>query len=99
QAFGSRPEDLLVGISPSLGPHSAEFKNYRTEFPQELWGFQVRPEYFDLWALARHQCEECGILPQHIEIAEICTYANPEDYFSYRRDGVTGRNATVAALC
>ena len=67
--FGSNPRDLLVGISPSLGPDHSEFKNYKTEFPEEFWGFEVRPEYFDLWAIARHQLEQCGLLPHHIEIA------------------------------
>lgn len=98
QAFGTKPADLLVGISPSLGPDHAEFKNYRTEFPEEFWDFLVRPEYFDLWAIARYQLEKCGVLPHHIEIANICTYANREDYFSFRRDKVTGRNATIAML-
>lgn len=96
QAYGSKPQDLLVGISPSLGPHNAEFKNYRTELPPEFWEFQVRPEYFDLWAIARHQLEECGVLPHHIQIAEICTFANPQDYFSYRRDKIIGSHATLA---
>jgi YfiH family protein len=96
--FGSKPENLLVGVSPSLGPLYAEFRNFRTEFPEEFWDFQVRPEYFDLWAIARHQLQECGVLAHHIEIASICTYANPQDYFSYRRDKITGRNATVAML-
>ncbi len=98
EAFGTRPEDLLVGVSPSLGPNHSEFKNYKTEFPEEFWTFQVRPEYFDLWAIARHQLEQCGVLPHHIQIASICTYANPQDYYSYRRDKVTGRHATIAAL-
>lgn len=98
QTFGSKPEDLLVGISPSLGPDHAEFKNYKVEFPEHFWNFQVRPEYFDLWAIARYQFEECGVLPHHVEIAGICTYANKEDYFSYRRDKVTGHHATLAML-
>jgi YfiH family protein len=98
QAFGSKPEDLLVGVSPSLGPNHAEFKNFREEFPEEFWDFQVRPHYFDLWGIARHQLEQCGVLPHHIEIAGICTYANAQDYFSYRRDQVTGRHATLASL-
>jgi YfiH family protein len=98
EVFGSKPENLLVGISPSLGPEHAEFKNYKIEFPEYFWKFQIRPEYFDLWAISRHQLEECGVLPHHIEIAGICTYAQKEDYFSYRRDKVTGRNATVAML-
>lgn len=96
--FGSKPQDLLVGIGPSLGPNHSEFKNYRTEFPETFWEFQIRPEYFDLWAIARHQLHESGILPHHIQIASICTFANPQDYFSYRRDKTKGNNATVAIL-
>lgn len=98
QEFGSRRENLLVGISPSLGPNHAEFKNYETEFPKEFWDFQVRPQYFDLWAIARYQLEKCGVLSHHIEIAGICTYANKQDFFSYRRDKVKGNNATLAML-
>jgi YfiH family protein len=98
QFFDTRPQDLLVGISPSLGPDHAQFKNYRTELPEEFWQFQVRPEFFDLWAVARHQFENCGVLAHHIEIAGICTYANTDDCFSYRREKVTGRHATIAMV-
>jgi polyphenol oxidase len=98
KTFGSKPEDLLIGISPSLGPNYAEFKNYKIEFPKELWEFQLQPQYFDLWAIARHQLEMAGVLPHHIEIAEICTHSSAEDFFSYRRDKVTGRNATVVMI-
>lgn len=96
--FGSKPEELLVGISPSLGPEHAEFKHYKEEFPEEFWDYQVRPNYFDLWAIARYQLEKCGILPHHIEIAGICTYANPQDCFSYRRDKVKSGHVTFAML-
>ena len=96
--FGSRPEDLLVGISPSLGPEYAEFKHYKEEFPVEFWDYQVRPNYFDLWAIARHQLQKCGILPHHIEIAKMCTYANPQDCFSYRRDKIKSGHASFAML-
>jgi YfiH family protein len=98
QSFGSKPENLLVGISPSIGPKNAEFKNYKLELPEEFWDFQVKPTYFDLWQIARHQFEESGVLSHHIQIAEICTVDHPADYFSYRRDKTTGRHATVAML-
>lgn len=106
KAFGSHPKDLLVGISPSLGPQNAEFKNYQEEFPKEFWRFQVKPNYFNLWAIARHQLEQCGILSHNIEIAEIDTFSNPNDFFSYRReksasgrqDSITGCHATVIAI-
>lgn len=103
--FGSKPEKILVGISPSLGPVNSEFINYQTELPQEFWRFQIKPTYFDLWALASHQLEQCGILPHHLQIAKMDTYANPNDFFSYRRERhagrtkrVTGCHATIAAL-
>jgi len=103
--YNTRPEDLLVGISPSLGPLNSEFKNYRTELPEHFWRFQITPTYFDLWAIAQHQLEECGVKSHHIEIARIDTYANPHDFFSYRRqrakglsDNITGGHGTIAAL-
>jgi YfiH family protein len=94
----ANPADLLVCISPSLGPLAAEFKNHATEFPPSFLPFEVAPDHFDLWALSRVQLEEAGVLPHHIQIAEICTCAHPEDFFSYRRDKVCGRNGTVVAL-
>ena len=99
EKFGTRAQEVLVCISPSLGPSRSEFKNFRQELPESFWGFQVEPTYFDLWSIARHQLETCGVLPHHIEMASMCTYSHPDDFFSYRRDKpTTGRNATIAAL-
>ncbi len=96
--FGSKPANLLVGVSPSLGPENSEFKNYQTEIPKSLWSFQIKPTYFDLWEISQAQLLELGLLPHHIEIARLCTFHGKEDYFSYRRDKVTGRHATLAYL-
>jgi len=98
RALGSQPSDLLVCISPSLGPSFSEFVNYKKEFPEELWDFQFKPTYFNLWDMAYHQLLTQGIHPNHIEIARICTYQQKEDFFSYRRDKITGRNGTVVGL-
>jgi polyphenol oxidase len=97
-AYGSNPADLLVCISPSLGPAYSEFIHYRKEFPEPFWEYQWKENYFDLWTISKHQLQNAGVLPHHIEIANQCTYANPQDYFSYRRDKVTGRHATLIAL-
>ena len=96
--YHTDPKDLHVCISPSLCPERAEFINYRTEFPESFWQFQYKPNYFDLWALSEWQLLEAGMLPNHIQIARISTWANPKDYYSYRRDKNTGSHATVAAL-
>jgi polyphenol oxidase len=96
--FNCRPENLFVGISPSLGPDDAEFIHYRTEFPPHFWAYETKQNYFNLWEISRSQLEEKGILPQHNQIAEISTLSNPEDYFSYRRTPLSGRHGTLAAL-
>lgn len=95
--YESRPEDLLVGISPSLGPTAAEFINYKEEFPDCYWDFQEK-NHFNLWELSRYQLIAAGVLPHHIEITGICTYSNPDDYFSYRRVKKSGRHGTIALL-
>lgn len=96
--YGSHPENLLVCISPSLGPEEAEFINYQVDFPENFWSFQIRPNYFDFWTLSEHQLRQEGILPHHIETARLCTYNCSQDYFSYRRDKITGRHATCITL-
>lgn len=75
--YGSRPENLLACIGPSLGPNWGELRDYKDLLPQELWEFQVRPTYFDFWAMSRWQLQGCGLLPENIEITGVCTYSSP----------------------
>lgn len=96
--FGSKPENLLVGISPSLGPKHAEFIHYQKEFPKNFWDYQEKKEHFNLWEISRDQLLKAGVLPHHIEIAEICTYENSSDFFSYRRDKRCGRLGTIVKI-
>jgi YfiH family protein len=98
EKVGTAPQDLIVCISPSLGPEASEFKNYKEEFPSTFWGYQFKPNYFDLWKIANDQLENEGVLSHHIEIAALCTFTHTEDFFSYRREKITGRNATVVGL-
>lgn len=96
--FGTNPSELLVCISPSLGPDDAQFVNYKEELPEEFWSFQTAPYYFDFWSISEMQLQNAGVLSHHIEIAKISTYSNPHDYFSYRKNNETGRHGTCVAL-
>ena len=96
--FGSRAQALFAGIGPGLGPCCAEFRNYRREFPPDLWSYQVRPNYFDLWQLSRDQLVASGLKPEQVDVAGLCTRCRQEEFFSYRRDGATGRQGAVIAL-
>lgn len=93
-----KPENILVCISPSLGPINSEFVNYTTELPESFRAFQVTPNYFDFWEISKWQLTGAGILPHHIQIACIDTFANSDDYFSHRRCKGSGRQATICAL-
>jgi len=97
QKCGTNPKNLLVAISPSLGPQNSEFKNYRKEFPYEFQKFIIKPNYFDLWEVAKDQLLKAGIREENLEIARICNYLN-KDYFSHRRDKECGRNGTLIAM-
>jgi hypothetical protein len=96
-AYGTRPAALLAAISPSLGPCCGEFVQYRTELPLSFHAYQVQPNHFDFWAISRDQLRAAGVRIEHIEIAGRCTVCN-ENYFSYRRDRVTGRFASVIGM-
>ena len=96
--YGTNPADLRVGISPSLGPFHAEFIHYRTELPSPFWNFETKPNHFDFWKISEMQLQEAGVLKDNIEIARLCTYANPEDFYSYRRCKLRGGHASFIAL-
>ena len=96
-AYGTRPAVLHAAISPSLGPCCGEFINYRTELPLAFHAYQTQPNHFDFWAISRDQLRDCGVRSERIEIAGCCTVCDG-DYFSYRRDRVTGRFASVIGM-
>ena len=102
QRFGTDPAHVHARISPSLGPCCAEFIHHRKELPGEFRRFQVSENHFDFWQISADQLKTAGVLPDSIDLPEVCTSCS-EDYFSYRRavrDGVPqcGRHASVIYL-
>ncbi len=98
EQFGCQPANLYAAISPSLGPCCAEFRLFRQEFPQEFWPYQTRPRYFDLWRLSRDQLLAAGLKEGRLAVAGLCTRCGAAQFFSYRREPITGRQGTVIAL-
>ena len=96
--FQCNVTDLYVCISPSLSAEKAVFDNYKYEIDEKYWQYQVKPKQFDLKTIAKVQLEKSGINSDKIEISEICTFVNCKDCFSFRRDKITGRHATVIGL-
>lgn len=95
---GCRPQDILAGIAPSLGPCCAEFVHYRKEIPSRYWKYKDSRDFFDFWAISQDQLLEAGLASQHIHISRICTRCNPHLFYSYRARHETGRFAAVIGL-
>jgi hypothetical protein len=96
--FGCAPQDLLVGVGPSLGPCCAEFVNYRSEIPERLWGYRRDSVCFDFWAMTRDQLVAAGVRDGNIQISGLCTRCDPGRFFSYRTHNRTGRFPAVIGL-
>ncbi len=97
QTFATEPVNITAAVSPSLGPCCAEFINYPNELPVAFHDYQVRPTYFDFWAITRDQLCASGIRPENIQVAGVCTCCS-QDFFSYRRDRNTGRFGSAAGI-
>jgi purine-nucleoside/S-methyl-5'-thioadenosine phosphorylase / adenosine deaminase len=53
----------------------------------------------DLWETIRNQLLMAGVLPEHIELSEICTNCEKERFFSHRGEhGKAGRFPSILAL-
>ena len=97
-SMGCSPAEMRAAIGPSLGPCCAEFTSHQTLFPGHFRRFMVRKSYFDLWEITRSQLLEAGLRKDNIEIAGICTRCRTDLFFSYRKEGTTGRFATLVML-
>lgn len=105
RAFGSEPSSLLAGIAPSAGPCCYEVGAEIRRIAETRLGnlercFAQRDGrlFFDLWTANLHQLTESGILPEHVELAGLCTICDRR-FWSHRRDGAeAGRFALILAL-
>ena len=50
----------------------------------------------DIYALARGELNSCGVFD--IYGGDDCTFSNPEQFYSYRREPVIGRHASLIWL-
>jgi YfiH family protein len=96
--FGTKPNHIISGIGPSLGPCCAEFVNYKDEIPEKLWTYKDDSNHFNFWTLSLDQLRDAGILKKNIYSSEMCTKCNTDLFFSFREEGITGRFAAVIGL-
>lgn len=99
--FGTRPEELLCAVGPSIcrdcyevGPDVAvEFQ----DFPEEILTEKQNGKYLlDLWRANEIILQEAGVRPEHIAVTNICTCCNSEYLFSHRAS--RGRRGNLGAF-
>jgi len=83
--YHCKPEDILVGVGPSLGPCCAEFSDPTSELPDFMHRY-IEGKHVDLWACAEDQVLAAGVSPAHLEMSRICTSCNTDRFFSYRAE-------------
>jgi YfiH family protein len=98
KSFGCRSRDVVAGIGPSLGPCCAEFVNYKKEIPEMFWEYKNDANHFDFWSISRDQLCEAGVLFENVDLSRMCTKCDSNRFFSFRREGITGRFATLIGL-
>jgi copper oxidase (laccase) domain-containing protein len=104
--YGCRPQDIIAGIGPSIGPCCYEVGPGVVAGVQEAFGASkhlVRPssngggDHFDLWTANEQALRKVGV--EQIEVARICTACNTHEFYSHRAErGLTGRFGAVLKL-
>lgn len=108
QEYGTRPEDLIVCIGPSICQDCFEVgaevvEAFRAGFDagchnQLSYAKENGKHQLNLWRANEIIFKEAGVKPEHIHTTDICTHCNPELLFSHRTSG-NERGNLAAFLC
>lgn len=106
-ALGVPSDRLMAWLGPAIGPDNFEVggevrDTFIAHDPQAAQAFVARPNgtqgkwFCDIYLLARQRLEALGVC--RLAGADFCTVRDAARFFSYRRDGVTGRMASLIWL-
>ncbi len=109
EAGGCAPDQLLAWLGPCIGPTAFEvgadvlaaFGAEPSQLDPALFKASPRPDGSPRWranlaALAQRQLAALGVA--QVSAAQACTVSDSSRFFSFRRDGRTGRMAAGVAL-
>ena len=93
--------EVMAWLGPAIGPQAFEvgddvlqaFVDFDTQAHQAFTPRDVEGKWLaDMFKLATQRLNKFGIT--QVFDSGLCTFQHKEDFYSYRRDGVTGRQAT-----
>lgn len=91
--FGSKPEDIIVAVGPSICQDCYEISEdvavqFQKEFPDWVEDILIDKKngkyQLDLWKTNELILLDCGILPEHLDVTDLCTCCNDKLLFSHR---------------
>lgn len=103
--YGTNPNDVIAAIGPSIGPDHYSVGGDVLDRVHASFGdksdqliiIKQGKSYFDLWKANQLILSEGGV--NKIEVSEICTSCNMNDWYSHRGEhGKTGRFGVVFGL-
>lgn len=105
-AIGPSATPLIAWLGPAIGPNHFEVGNevrqaFITNDRQAATAFVSHDEpsgkwFANLFLLARLRLLKAGV--NEVYGGGVCTFSDPARFFSYRRDGATGRMAGLIWL-
>ena len=109
EEYGSKPEDIIAAIGPSICQDCYEVSedvivefqnNFDEKYWKELYYRKENGKYqLNLWKANEIVLAEAGILKEHIAVTNLCTCCNSEVLFSHRAsNGKRGNLAAFMAL-
>lgn len=105
ERYGSKPQDIVAGIGPSISIDHYEVgeevaAQFRVKYGEDVEQFlQTRDDkmYLDLWTANVLQLKKMGV--EQIQISGLCTACHLDDWYSHRAEkGKTGRFGALLAM-
>lgn len=102
-AMQAAPGQLLAWLGPAAGPQDYEIgvevrDAFASRDQRAVSAFvATRPEHWhvDLYALARQRLQDAGLPAERIHGGSLSTIADPQRFYSHRRDQRSGRMASL----
>ncbi len=102
ECFSAARHDIYAWLGPAIGPQAFEvgpevYQAFLDVHSDAATTFSPSAKpghyYLDIYALAKQYLQRAGI--KHIYGGDYCTYTDTEQFFSYRREGKTGRMVSL----
>lgn len=106
--YGTRPEDLVGAIGPSICQDCYQVSQDVIDQIKEAYSPALWPQLFkedereekkyrlNLWEACRQNMIRAGMLPGRIHVTDLCTCCNPDFLFSHRAS--RGKRGNLAAF-